>query len=192
MFASCVVGTCNILQQYVGEFFHNGRGHIVLYTCLPVRIPYKVCDLYSLISSLQITLMMQYAFRLYGFHPCVFRAPILLAEGSPPPTLGQSGVEAHAARVSPRGAPPSAAPVQQVSSVTATNHFIVLMTRVVSCSFGFQNSSQTDSRSSRNPTAQQQRSGARTKETTTHNTATAPTPTPASSSSTKDHNCLLL
>ena len=29
IFASCVVGTCNILD-YVGEFFHNGRGHIIL------------------------------------------------------------------------------------------------------------------------------------------------------------------
>ena len=29
IFASCVVGTYNILL-YVGEFFHNGRGHIVM------------------------------------------------------------------------------------------------------------------------------------------------------------------
>ena len=29
IFASCVVGTCNTLG-YVGEFFHNGRGHFVL------------------------------------------------------------------------------------------------------------------------------------------------------------------
>ena len=28
VFASCVVGTCNILV-YVGEFFYCGRGHLV-------------------------------------------------------------------------------------------------------------------------------------------------------------------
>ena len=28
IFASCVFGICNI--HYVGEFFYNGRGHIVL------------------------------------------------------------------------------------------------------------------------------------------------------------------
>ena len=29
-FARCVVGICNILD-YVGEFYHNGRGHIVMF-----------------------------------------------------------------------------------------------------------------------------------------------------------------
>ena len=45
----------------------------------------------------------------YGFHPCVFRAPIPLAEGPPPPpTLDQSVGEAREAGVAPRdNLPPS-------------------------------------------------------------------------------------
>ena len=35
IFASCVVGTC--ILYYVGEFFLNGRGHILLLKKQPIR-----------------------------------------------------------------------------------------------------------------------------------------------------------
>ena len=80
IFASCVVGTCTIIY-YVGEFFHNGRGHIVLLKHKHVDSLYIRVYTYFLENISRTSAVSSTNFRsIFIFASCVVGACNILCE----------------------------------------------------------------------------------------------------------------